>query len=290
MINFLECRVCEIVFPLCDFKTCCYHPQSHVTDSDVDGVERKIYPCCEQPAVLFEAIRSSSKGCQYCDHKIDFSLVDNSDSNTDTGVIINSADVYSELLNVIDVVCIPRQPDVSKSSSCYNLDSMIKTELFRINVRSGSICREEKRDRRRPPSQKSLLTKKQSFSSKYKPKPDSAEEDNSDIDQQDIVRVVIHQKGPLSMYKNMRKTWNTELPFRLNQDMQRESDLKRMNDLLKDLRISKSSNNVENADKADSVESGGIFHQLETKMKLNMLNTSTSTNAVSSRRVKHIEK
>ena len=218
---------------------------------------------------MFESIKSSTKGCQYREHKIDFTVEANSCGEFR---FLSSADVYSELLNVVDIVCLPKPlPD---PPSYYNLYSMTKTELSRVNIRTGSLGREEKRERKRPQSQRLLLTKKQSFASKYKRKPDPAEED-SDIDGQEIVRVVIHQKEPSSIYKNIKKTWNIELPLRLNQDMQRESDLRRMNELLRELRLNK--NMCETTDQTDSVGGGGgIFHLLETKMKNTLLNSQIS--------------
>ncbi|XP_057294274.1 SANT and BTB domain regulator of class switch recombination-like isoform X2 [Hydractinia symbiolongicarpus] len=262
MVNFLECYICGCVFALCDFKSCLYHPENPITKSDTNE-ELQVYPCCDQVNILFESINTNT-GCTYRKHVVNLSSI-NSPDRTDFDWL-RSAEVYNELLSVADLVCDTKSQIIPKNSSYFNVDTMTKQDLDCISDQDSSE-REDKGDKKRPSSQKNLVSKKRSFQTKNKQKKAPSEEDDTDLDEQGIVRVVIHQKE--SSLRNKRKTWNSELPFRLNQDVQRENDLKRMNELLKELRL-QNKTHVQNA--VETFE-GGIYHRLESKLRNTLLQT-----------------
>ena len=75
----------------------------------------------------------------------------------------------------------------------------------------------------------------------------------------------MHQKeSPIGIGKNSSRTWNSDLPLRLNQDMQRESDVKRMRVLIEGLRLEKSSNDGE---QKKEVSESGLFSRIENNYK-----------------------
>ena len=111
----------------------------------------------------------------------------------------------------------------------------------------------------------------------------SGEEDNSDEDETGVIRVVLHQKeSPGVLGKNKSCTWNSELPLRLNQDVQRESDVKRMKLLMENLRLNKNTENGGGGgggvDVRDHVPESGIFTRIESKYKLACASQFQTTN------------
>lgn len=215
---------------------------------------------------------------------------------------MNSSLVFNELLSVLDLVCDQKTP--SLDSSHYSFESMIKTELSRLNKYVSIISKEEKRDKKRPPSQKFSNSSGKSNQSINKSKKTTRKtravsmEEDSDIDEQGIVRIVIQHKDTPSLNKNLAKTWNNDLPVRLNQDVQRETDVKRMNDLLRELTITRKSSisgaqpQVSGGKSSVDLTDGGLYHRIENKLKAALVGQSgysvnTTTSSTNAHHSKH---
>jgi len=257
-INFFKCQVCDTTFPLSDLKRCLSHPHDNAENNE-------LYSCCQQPKRIFEPIKSKS-GCVHNEHQIDI------ESNMNTKI---SNNVMQELMNVKDLICFSKTPDITKQP-CYNLVSMMKNKTS-ANI---DIVKDEKQERKRSATQKSLNSRKQNtYNSRKNIRVKTSEDEDSDTEEPGIVRVYIQQKDNSSASKNSNKTWNSELPLRLNQDMQRENDLKRMNDLLENLRLNDKNN--ENSYKQEI--SCGTFHYLELKKRkeFNSIQSNSNSNIIS---------
>lgn len=303
VVNFLKCNACQEVFPLSHYNCCRYHPEMPVLDNSEDGSRAMSYPCCGQHTFLFEPI-SSKSGCCYKDHEFKVSL---ENETNDKG--LGSSDVFNELLSVVGLVCEDRVP--SQDISSYSLEVMMKTELSRLNKYVSIVNKEDssnRRDKKPPPSQRhppmttlSTTRNKGQFPLRKNKtsKSDSVEEDTSDLDEPGIVRIVIQHKDTPPWGRIAAKTWNSELPVRLNQDLQRESDVRRMNELVRKLALVRHpstvkqtgqlSNGVDRPELAD----GGLYCRIESKLKsrlaqnASMQHINSTTNTTHSRHPKH---
>lgn len=286
MINHLKCSVCGVVFPLSDFKCCRYHPKTPVLKVDQNGTEKRMYPCCEELVVFFQPVKTLS-GCEYADHQVDF----NCDTIADDAY--RNTTVYEQLQTVADLVCTVKSPPPRTLPPFYRLDSNERKELYEGSSRP--IYKEEKHERSKcPSSQKRSVVGKHSFTPKHKAAHhqsdaavDCADEDTSDEDETGVIRVVMHQKESSYLNKNNSRTWNSELPLRLNQDVQRESDVKRMKKLISDLRLDRGGDGE--GGKGDVSESG-LFTRIESKYKATCVPSPVPTSGYGSRRPKVSER
>jgi len=313
VVNFLWCNRCQEVFPLSRYNCCRYHPDTPVHDDDdnTDGGRRAMsYPCCGQNTFLFEPI-SSKGGCSYKDHEVKVCHTNDAvvNANKDSQGSLGSSDVFNQFLSVVGLVCEDKVPTQDESS--YSLEIMMKTELSRLNKYVSVITKEDgnnKRDKnKRPPSQKyssaaapsTSRTKGQFPLRKNKTsKSNSEEEDTSELDEPGIVRIVIQHKDTPPRGRKSAKTWNGDLPVRLNQDLQRESDVRRMNELIRKIALSRqtpinqqtvSHNN--GIDRADL--DGGLYCRIENRLKTylaqhaSVQSVNSTTNTTHARHAKH---
>ena len=258
-----------------------FHPDKATFETDPkSSVEKLIHPCCGMQTILFEPI-SRNNGCQCRNHEIGFAHARDAENNK------NSVHVFNDLMNVLSVVC--EKNVASHESPRYNFESMIKTELSRINHYVSVVNKEDKRDKNRLPSEKSFFNysrKRIQCTSKPSTKQTASAEEDSDVEEQGIVRIVIQHAPPLN--KNLTKTWNCDLPVRLNQDMQRECDIKRMNVLLKQLKMPHL--DPPSAQYSFTVKqeqnNAGLYHHIENKLKAELLQNSI-TNAGSTKYFKN---
>jgi len=262
VINFLQCNHCDEVFPVSDYNCCRYHPKQPIRN----GTQAIAYPCCDQKSFHFEPIKSKN-GCKFGNHQVSFKDND----------VLHSQVIFDELLGVVSLVCEERTP--IQEHTAYSLDAMIKTEQSRKNKHITSVTNKEEKhnkNNKRPVSQKQRppLRSNSSKSNFVFQKPtkylDLSEEDNSDLDEPGIVRIVIQHKDAPTRVKTSAKTWNNDLPIRLNQDLQRESDVKRMNDLIKKLSISKppsTHNSTQTLQQDKSTFDGGLYCRIESKVR-----------------------
>ena len=263
IINFLQCANCNEVFPLSEYNCCRYHPEKPVAKED--GSQSTIFPCCGRNTLMFEPI-SSKSGCCFKEHEVSLSRESS----------LNSEDVFSELISVIELVCAEQSPH--NEPSFYTLEAMIKTELSRKSKCVSVVCKEDaKRERKHPPLQKNnSTTTRNNNKSKFpvnnsllQRKAHQSEEDASEVDEPGIVRIVIQHKDAPTRGKNPARTWNTNLPVRLNQDLQRESDIKRMHEMMKKLSVKTAGNaNSSNGttEKSETAEPG-IYCRIESKIR-----------------------
>ena len=259
VINFLQCNQCNEIFPLSEYNCCRYHPDKPILKED--GSQVMMYPCCQKNTFPFEPI-SSNSGCLFKEHEIKFDPAVESS--------LNSEEVFNELLSVVNLVCTEQSPN--NDQSFYSLEAMIKTELSKKSKCVNILCKEEKRDKKRPPSQKQFSTtrnNKRNFpvnSTYVQRKTDNTEEDTSEFDEPGIVRIVIQHKDAPSRGKNPARTWNTDLPVRLNQDLQRESDIKRMNEMMKRLSMNSTTGSINGIEKSEQLDPG-LYCKIESKIR-----------------------
>ncbi|XP_065666507.1 SANT and BTB domain regulator of class switch recombination isoform X7 [Hydra vulgaris] len=222
LINYMQCNVCDTIFPVADFKTCVYHPGAIIRASS-NGKTDSTFQCCGQPEKKFEFLELYD-GCQIKDHDIVF------ESSYEKNAILCTKQLYNELKNVIDVICFQKNATTATSNS-FSQCSVTKSRFFSqdriIECRSensnecSSLCR-------------------------------SSQKTSKQLEQFPILKKDQRFVKPLS-----NLTWNNYLPLRLNQDIQREQDDKRMNDILKRLNLHLEYHNDE----------GGIFSTLENRLK-----------------------
>ena len=260
-INFLKCSVCDMVFPLADYKGCLFHRDEAKLLKHENDESATIFPCCGQPVKVFESIKSSS-GCDYREHLIDETYMTNVKDRDDANTVL--VNIISELNEMKDIICTKKIVDLTDQNSLYSLDNALKSRLTPDTVPHQIISKDE---RKRTAHHKSSVSHKHSIGRKATRKQKLSDDEDSGSEEPGIVRIYIQQKGN----KNSRKTWNSDLPFRLNQDMQREHDLIRMDELMQQLAIPlmKSETSVR------PNPSCGTFHKLEMKKKLVIANTST---------------
>lgn len=242
---------------------------------------------------LFEPV-SSKSGCKYKEHQVSMATTNNKLKPW----LNSSQEVYNELITnqIASLVCEDDDRTNKEQATQFSLEVMMKTESSRLNTNVSVASKEEKRDKRRPssnhrrqrtPHSKNRnktgfpIRRKENGKHEDEEEGEEEEEDGSDLDEPGIVRIVIQHKDSPTRAKNSSaaKTWNTELPTRLNQDLQRESDVKRMNDLINRLSVSKppSTHNTQQMGLRDKTSfDGGLYCQIEHKLKALLLQQQAS--------------
>lgn len=272
----MKCSVCDMVFPLTNYQGCLFHrDEEKLLKHENDG-SATIFPCCGQPVKVFESIKSNS-GCEYREHLIDETYVTNVKDRDDANIVL--VNIISELNEMKDIICTKMIVDLTDQTSLYSLDNALKSRPTPDAVPHQIIGKDE---RKRTAHHKSSVSNKHSIGRKATRKQKLPDDEDSGSEEPGIVRIYIQQKGS----KNSRKTWNSDLPFRLNQDMQREHNLIRMDELMQQLTIPlmKSDTSVRPNPLC------GTFHKLEMKKKLVIANTSThqlSNGSNATRKTKH---
>eukprot|EP00795_Rhopilema_esculentum_P016047 gene16047-7393_t len=107
------------------------------------------------------------------------------------------------------------------------------------------------------------------------------DEDDSDSEENGIVRVVINptKRNPRAEDKPC-PTWDTSLPTRLNQDLQREDDLRRMNELMMSL-VKRRFDETQKTDSDKALENTqeaatpGTYHRIEQQFRAMILSSRT---------------
>jgi len=260
---------------------------------------RSVYPCCDQEIFLFEPV-SSKSGCKYREHQVSMETTNN---NKLKPWLNSSQEVYNELITneIMSLVCEDGDRSNQDQATQFSLEVMMKTELSRLNTSVSITSKDEKRDKRRPTSNRRQRTShlknrnKNGFpihrkeNGKHEGEEEEEEEDGSDLDEPGIVRIVIqHKDSPTRVNSSAAKTWNNELPTRLNQDLQRESDVKRMNDLINRLSVTKvpqppSVHHTQQVGLRDKTSfDGGLYCQIEHKLKALLLQQQASLHSTAS--------
>ena len=228
----MQCKVCDVVFPVADFKACLYHPDNS-TKIFRNGKVEMTFKCCGQLRKKFESIESS-EGCQFKDHEVIFASRRDGEN-----VILCSEALYNELINMIDVVCLPKVP-ISTITYSYSLNYDIYTHSLPQN-KVGT----PKKDNQN----KHIVINRAD---------DSTINQLEDLDERKVMTIFVQTKGRTTAKIQPHLTWNNEFPVQLNQDIQRENDIKRMNDMVEGL-------NIKPKDQDDT--EGGLFHILESRLK-----------------------
>ena len=242
---------------------------------------------------LFEPI-SSKSGCKHREHEVSLEM---RSQNEQMPWLNSSQEVFDELTatQIVSLVCEDGDRSTQDQATAFSLDCMIKTELLWLNKNNSVTSKEEKRDKKRPSSNRHHRVphlknrNKTGFpirknSGKHN---EEEEEDGSDLDEPGIVRIVIQHKDSPTRVNSTAKTWNNDLPTRLNQDLQRESDVKRMNDLINRLSVSKSQlpsvHSTQQTELRDKCSlDGGLYCQVEHKLKTLLLQHQASLHSTGS--------
>ena len=303
-VNYLQCDECDEVFSLSWYNYCKYHPEEAVQSET--GGSLYTYPCCGKEMFLFEPV-SSKSGCKYRQHQVS---VNDPKNVSNRPWLISSKEVYQELLQVAPVICEDASP--AQDQTEFTLELMMKTELSRLNKNiSVTSSKDVKQDKKRPSSKhhhvpasknrnKTGFPVRKTGVGKHDPMDEEDEDGTSDLDELGIVRIVIqHNDSPTRVNSTAAKTWNNDLPTRLNQDLQRESDVKRMNELIQKLSLSSNNqqppsihNTQQPGMKDRSYLDGGLYCPIEYKVKTLLqqqvnLHVATSSSNVSNKNSKN---
>ena len=293
-VNYLFCARCEQLFPCIEFEHCLHHPGAvNKADSVTSNID--VYSCCGHLAVPFDPACSTS-GCSHQSHVVDVSLsVKN--SMLSVAPFMNIPEVYAHLKKVSYFACVPAPKEPFRRG--INLEGMLEMELVK-KVKSVTISGKSHQDSHRKQGGRRDYgsQRKTSFQRINKTKMKSAPDEEDQEPDEPVVRVVINKNSsrkPVATSKGTGRTWDNALSVRLNQDLQREDDLKRMNKLLVSLKKNRSAENQDlRTNSEDNIHlPGGIYQKLEGTVRATILTsnsqiseTGSSSNVHSGRRNK----
>ncbi|XP_065054797.1 SANT and BTB domain regulator of class switch recombination-like isoform X2 [Rhopilema esculentum] len=284
-INYLHCSRCQETFPCTDFGACAFHPQQPVYSSNSGSLDKTTasagyMPCCKATAIKFNPIEKS-KGCTFREHLVEVCSSGRDVSATDGAGYakinhnLNSKAVYDQLLAHKDVVCVPPKQSKFKNENIF-ITSILSPASMAPPHAAASLANSKHME-----AKQSLRFEMKSRRVARNRVKNYEDEDDSDSEENGIVRVVINptKRNPRAEDKPC-PTWDTSLPTRLNQDLQREDDLRRMNELMMSL-VKRRFDETQKTDSDKALENTqeaatpGTYHRIEQQFRAMILSSRT---------------
>jgi len=268
IINHLYCTRCEEVFPCAEYGSCSFHPQQPVFNDDASLAHKAGYfPCCNALAIRFNPV-NRSKGCMLRDHLVELEEKQPVSNQESVGKNLNSEPIFAQLLANKDVICVPAKQVKSRNDGVFLTSILNPARMVPPHITTAKNSKTYEIKQMVGNEAKPSMRMRQNRIRSYE------DEDQSDSDNTAIVRVVINPTNHniSNAEEKTNPTWDSSLPTRLNQDLQREDDLRRMNELL----LALTRNRLEENQKGESNKSTensqenltpGRYHRIEQQLR-----------------------
>eukprot|EP00794_Sanderia_malayensis_P013889 gene13889-15337_t len=281
-VNYLHCSRCDEMFPCTEFGNCSFHPMKSVFNADE----------LEENAGNLNGDKidanTNNSGCSFRDHQVDLK---NSNNNELDKSSLNTQCVLDQLIACRDVICIPPKQAKLRPDDVYISSILSQSLMAPPHIITSHVSNARKADLKQHMQTARVEHSRSSYRRQKKakfptPKYDD-DEDQSDPEEQAVVRVIINQskRSRRNTESKSSSTWDANLPTRLNQDLQRESDLKRMNELLTSLvkcRIDENSKS-ESSQSTDSSELiAGTYCKFEQQLRASVMASKVQTSSSTS--------
>eukprot|EP00112_Aurelia_sp_Birch-Aquarium-sp1_P020299 Seg52.3 transcript_id=Seg52.3/GoldUCD/mRNA.D3Y31 product="putative protein KIAA1841-like" protein_id=Seg52.3/GoldUCD/D3Y31 len=288
-INYLYCTRCEELFACTDYGSCSFHPQKPTFTDDENSEKESVagyYTCCKATAIKFNPL-NKYKGCTFRDHVVNVPSPGEEASQREDShrkcvqmeEMVNSQSVLDQLLAHKDIVCVPPKQAKFKNENQYVTSILNPAKMVPPHITTSSSSNSKQVDGKHSGQSRYEMTRKTSGHVTKNRMKDYGDEEQSDTEDNGIVRVVIN---PSKQNKNTEDksslTWDVSLPVRLNQDLQREDDLRRMNELM--IALSKSRLDENHKGETEKIADGtqenftpGTYHRIEQQLRASIVSS-----------------
>jgi len=202
------------------------------------------------------------------DHLVELEEKQPVSNQESVGKNLNSEPIFAQLLANKDVICVPAKQVKSRNDGVFLTSILNPARMVPPHITTAKNSKTYEIKQMVGNEAKPSMRMRQNRIRSYE------DEDQSDSDNTAIVRVVINPTNHniSNAEEKTNPTWDSSLPTRLNQDLQREDDLRRMNELL----LALTRNRLEENQKGESNKSTensqenltpGRYHRIEQQLR-----------------------